>query len=313
MAELVLYFSALFFCVFTTLILRKLGKKADDTATPSNMPNGPTKLPIIGNIHNLVSSHPHRKLRDLALKYGPLMHLQLGEVSTIVISSPECAKEVMKTHDINFATRPKVLAIDVLNYNCTSIAFAPYGNYWKEVRKISMLEFLSQKRVNSYEAIREEELFNLVKWIDAQKGSLVNLTEAVLSFIYTIASRAALGKKFKDHDNFISVITKLTKLAGGFYIGDFFPSAVWLQHVTGMRQKLERLHQQADRIMENIINEAKDYQREAANLLDVLIQYENGSKPDFSLTRNNMKAIIMVWIIIFRLIFQSLSIYFIYF
>ncbi|BAT88525.1 hypothetical protein VIGAN_05204300 [Vigna angularis var. angularis] len=301
MAELVLYFSTLIFFIFLVFIVRKIGntkKKVEDT--PCDIPHGPRKLPIIGNIHNLLFSQPHRKLRDLALKYGSLMHLQLGEVSTIVISSAECAKEVMKTHDINFATRPKVLAIDVICYNCTNIAFAPYGHYWRQLRKICLLELLSLKRVNSYQPIREEELFNLIKWIDAQKGSLINLTEAVLSSIYTIASRSAFGKKSKDQENFISVATKIIKVTGGFDIGDFFPSAVWLQHVTGMRHKLERLHQQADQIMENIINEhkeakskAKDHQSEATDLVDVLMQYEGDSKQDFSLTRNNIKAIIL--------------------
>ncbi|BAT88737.1 hypothetical protein VIGAN_05233000 [Vigna angularis var. angularis] len=299
MVELVLYVSGLFFFIFVSIILRKIGNtKAEETSR--KMPDGPRKLPIIGNIHNLLCSQPHRKLRDLALKYGPLMHLQLGEVSTIVISSPECAKEVMKTHDINFATRPKVLAIDVISYNCTSIAFAPYGNYWRQLRKICTLELLSLKRVNSYQPIREEDVFNLVKWIDAHKGSPINLTEAVLSSIYTIASRSAFGKKCKDHEKFISVIKETTKLSAGFNIGDFFPSAVWLQLVTGLKHKLERLHQQLDQILENIISEhketkskAKDDEIEAEDLVDVLIQYEDGSKQDFSLTRNNIKAIIL--------------------
>ncbi|KAK7377046.1 hypothetical protein VNO80_02466 [Phaseolus coccineus] len=86
---------------------------------------------------------------------------------------------------------------------------------------------------------------------------------------------------------------------GGFHIGDSFPSATWLQHVTGIRPKLERLYQQADQIMEGIINEhkearseAKDYEREAEDLVDVLIQYEDGSNQDFTLTRNNIKAIL---------------------
>ncbi|ESW18600.1 hypothetical protein PHAVU_006G054300 [Phaseolus vulgaris] len=301
MAQLVLYFPALIFFIFLTLVVQKIGKKPRKTdETTSKIPHGPTKLPIIGNIYNLLFSQPHIKLRDLALKYGPLMHLQLGEISTIVISSPECAKEVMKTHDINFATRPKVLAVDIMSYNSTDIAFAPYGEYWRQLRKICTLELLSLKRVNSYQPIREEELSNLVKWIDSKKGSPINLTQAVLSSIYSIASRSAFGKKYKDQENFILVIKKLIKAAGGFDIGDLFPSATWLQHVTGMRPKLENLHQQADQIMENIINEhkeakseANDYEREAEDLVDVLIQYEEGSKQDFSLTRNNIKAIIL--------------------
>ncbi|KAK8468531.1 hypothetical protein PHAVU_006G054500 [Phaseolus vulgaris] len=228
------------------------------------------------------------------------MHLQLGEVSTIVISTPECAKEVMKTHDINFATRPKLPTVDVFSYNCTDIAFSPYGYYWRQLRKICTLELLSLKRVNSFQPIREDELSNLVKWIDSEKGSPINLTQALLSSIYTIISRSAFGKKYKDQENFITVVKKSMKVAGGFDIGDLFPSATWLQHVTGMRPELERLHQQTDHIMENIINEhkeakskAKDHEREPEDLVDVLIQYEDGSKQDFSLTRTNIKAIIL--------------------
>ncbi|XP_068495076.1 cytochrome P450 71D11-like isoform X3 [Phaseolus vulgaris] len=303
MAQLLLYFSALIiFFIFLALIVQKIGnkpRKRDETT--SKIPHGPTKLPIIGNIHNLLSSQPHRKLRDLALKYGPLMHLQLGEVSTIVISSPECAKEVMKTHDINFATRPKILASEIISYNSTGIVFAPYGNYWRQLRKICTLELLSLKRVKSFQPIREEELSNLVKWIDSEKGSPINLTQAVLSSIYSIASRSAFGKKYKDQQNFIAEVKKLIKLVGGFDIGDLFPSATWLQHVTGIRPKLERLHQQVDQIMEGIINEhkearseAKDYERETEDLVDVLMQYEDGSNQDFTLTRNNIKAIILV-------------------
>ncbi|WJX37484.1 hypothetical protein P8452_25244 [Trifolium repens] len=299
MALLVLYFAYLFSFILLTLIVRKIRKKK--TYSTFNLPPGPRKLPIIGNIHNLLSSQPHRKLRDLAKKYGPVMHLQLGEVSTIVISSPECAREVMKTHDIHFATRPQILAAEIMTYNYTNIAFSPYGNYWRQLRKICTSELLSLKRVNSYLPIREEVLSNLVKWIVSENGPPINLTEAVNSSIYTIVSRAAFGNKYKDQENFISVIKEAIKVSAGFDLGDLFPSAKWLQHVTGLRPKLESYHRQTDQIFENIINDhkvekyakGKDDQGEVEDLVDVLLNYEDGSDQDFSLTKDNIKAIIM--------------------
>ncbi|CAK8565725.1 unnamed protein product [Lathyrus sativus] len=300
MALLFLYSAYLFSFVLLTIMVQMMRKKKNYSTY--NLPRGPRKLPIIGNIHNLLSSQPHRRLRDLADKYGAVMHLQLGEVSTIVISSPECAKEVMKTHDLNFASRPHLLASEIMSYNSTNIAFAPYGSYWRQLRKICTSELLSLKRVNSYRSIREDVLSNLVKRIASENGSPINLTEAVISSIYSIVSRAAFGNKCKDQEEFISVVTESIKVAAGFDLGDLFPSAKWIQHVTGLRPKLERYHRQTDQIFENIIHEhkeekytkVKDDQGDVEeDLVDVLLKYEDDNNKEFSLTKNNIKAIIL--------------------
>ncbi|PNX94381.1 cytochrome p450 71d11-like protein [Trifolium pratense] len=302
MALLVLYLSFLISFVLLALVVQKVGKKLKKTDSTYNLPKGPRKLPIIGNLHNLIGSPLHQKLRDLARKYGPLMHLQLGEISTIVISSPYYAREVMKTHDINFAIRPKVLASDLIAYNSKGIVSAPYGNYWRQLRKICTLELLSLKRVNSYRPIREEELSNLVKWIASQNGSPINLTQAVISSVYTIVSKSAFGKKCKDQEKFISALKELFKIGGGFDLADLFPSITWLHYFTGLRPKLERVHLQIDQIMENIINEHKEAKSKAKfnqgdepdeDLVDVLIKYEDGNNKEFILSTDNIKAIIL--------------------
>ncbi|TKY57380.1 monooxygenase protein [Spatholobus suberectus] len=93
----------------------------------SNLPQGPWKLPFIGSIHHLIDFLPHHRLREPAQKYGPLMHLKLGEVSTIVVSSPKVAEEVLKTYDAIFAQRPHQVGADIMCYGSTDIATAPYG------------------------------------------------------------------------------------------------------------------------------------------------------------------------------------------
>ncbi|KAG4923801.1 hypothetical protein JHK87_049341 [Glycine soja] len=289
-----LYFTS----ILSIFIFMFLGHKIitkKPTSTP-NLPPGPWKIPIIGNIHNVVGSLPHHRLRDLSAKYGPLMHLKLGEVSTIVVSSPEYAKEVLSTHDLIFSSRPPILASKIMSYDSMGMSFAPYGDYWRRLRKICASELLSSKRVQSFQPIRGEELTNFIKRIASKEGSPINLTKEVLLTVSTIVSRTALGNKCRDHKKFISAVREATEAAGGFDLGDLYPSAEWLQHISGLKPKLEKYHQQADRIMQNIVNEHREAKSSATHgqgeevaddLVDVLM------KEEFGLSDNSIKAVIL--------------------
>ncbi|KAL6205378.1 hypothetical protein ACLB2K_022638 [Fragaria x ananassa] len=288
------------FSLFVVMVL-KITIRGKTKSSSSNLPPGPRELPFIGNIHQLAGSLPHRSLRNLANKYGPLMHLRLGEISTVVVSSAEFAREVMKTHDVTFATRPYLLAADIVNYNCTNIVFAKYGDYWRQLRKICTLEVLSPKRVQSYRPIREEEMLNLIKWIASKARSPINLTEKIYSSTYTITTRAAFGKKSKYHEEFIDCVKEGIQLGGGFDLADVFPSYRLLHMITGLRPKLERLHKKTDRILENIIKELRDKETSKGgesetqeHLIDVLLKFheDNGSL-EFTLTTDNIKAVMM--------------------
>jgi cytochrome P450 len=236
------------------------------------------------------------------------MHLQLGEIFFVVVSSPEVAREVMKTHDIIFASRPRLLVADIASYNSTDIAFSPYGDYWRQLRKICSIELLSTKRVKSLWPKRQKEINSLLNKIVTNEGSEFNLTQEVISMMYTFTSKAAFGKKYSEQDEFISVVKQLIILAGGFYLGDLFPSSKLIKNLSGMKPKLEKLSQQVDMILEHIINDHKEaiskrgkegLAEAEEDLIDCLLKFEDsGSDMDFNLTTDNVKAIILVCIFI---------------
>lgn len=283
--------SLIFTFLLSVFIVLKIRKRPRSTP---NLPPGPWKLPIIGNLHQMVGALPHRTLGDLAKKYGPLMHLRLGEVSIIVVSSAELAEEVMKTQDLVFSTRPEIIAAKIMSYGNRGIAFAPYGDYWRQLRKICTLELLNAKRVQSFWSIREEEMLKLIKWLDSNAGSSINLTQKIFSSTYGITSRAAFGKKRTEQDRFIQVMSQAIELAAGFDISDVFPSFSLIHVISGTRPKLERLQQETDRILENIITEHRRKRVDKEDLVDVLLKFENNDNFDFSLGTDNIKAIILV-------------------
>ncbi|GMN62238.1 hypothetical protein TIFTF001_031310 [Ficus carica] len=227
------------------------------------------------------------------------MHLKLGEVSHIVVSSPEVAKEMLRTHDVNFSQRPLLLGGS--KYNSLDIVFSPYGDYWRELRRICTQELLSPKRVQSFRSIREEEVSNLIGDIRSNKGLVVNLSEKIFSLTYCIIARAAFGKKCKEQEEFTALVKEALAIAGGFSVCDVFPSQTWLHWISGMGFKLEENYKKTNRILDNIIDEHKaDKARRttcekdvAESLLDVLSNLQGNNSDGFSLETRNIKAIIL--------------------
>ncbi|CAN1283053.1 Licodione synthase [Linum perenne] len=84
--------SLLVIVTFFTLTLARKSRKGP------NLPPGPTPLPIIGHLH-LIGPLIHHTFHNLASRYGPLMNIKLGSISVIVVSSPDLAREFLKTHD----------------------------------------------------------------------------------------------------------------------------------------------------------------------------------------------------------------------
>ncbi|PHU07086.1 Cytochrome 71D6 [Capsicum chinense] len=257
----------------------------------------------IGSMHHMAGGLPHYVLRDLAKKYGPFMHLQFGEVSAVIVTSSVVAKEVLKTHDLAFADRPKLLGMDIMCYDSRDIAFSPYGEYWRQMRKICIMELLSAKNIRSFSSIRHDEVVRLIDSIrsSSSSGELINYTKRIIWFTSSITCRSAFGKLLKDQEKFIKVVGEVTSLAQGFDVADIFPSYKFLHTFSGVKKKLLDAHRKVDSIVEDVINAHKrniaahksDDTLGSEDLIDVLLRLAKDKSLKFPITNDNIKAVIV--------------------
>jgi cytochrome P450 len=262
------------------------------------LPPGPFALPIIGNLH-MLGEFPHRALTALSLKFGPLMSLRLGSSLTLVVSSPDIANEFLKTHDLIFASRPPFVAAKYLWYNSTDIGFAPYGPYWRQMRKLCVSHLLNSKSLEYFRFIREEEVFAMIRTIP-NSNHPVNITKTVSTLVSAIMCRMAFGRKFSDEDSFggrgiISMINESILLGSTFNIGDYIPFLAWMD-LQGLKGRLKNMHSIIDILLEKIMDEhvTQNDPNGAKDLLDVLLAASADKDMEPQITRDNIKAVLYV-------------------
>lgn len=271
-----------------------------------NLPPGPKPWPIIGNL-NLMGPLPHRSIHELSQKYGPIMQLRFGSFPVVVGSSVEMAKAFLKTHDVTFASRPKTAAGKYTTYNYSDITWSPYGPYWRQARKMCLMELFSARRLDSYEYIRRDEMNALLKGLFESTKKPILLKDHLSTVSLNVISRMVLGKKYTDGsdpnaivspEEFKKMLDELFLLSGVLNIGDSIP---WLDFLDlqGYVKRMKALSKKLDRFLEHVLDEhnerrkgVKDYV--AKDMVDVLLQLADDPNLDVKLERHGVKAFTQV-------------------
>lgn len=216
---LVLFLTFTFILISATLLFRPKQTKDDRKKPP-----GPTGLPVIGNLH-MLGKLPHRTLEALAKTYGPLMSLRLGQVPTIVVSSSEAAGSFLKTHDVVFASRPRLEASNYMSYGSKGLVFCEYGAYWRNMRKVCTVQLLSASKVESFGPLRKREVGLAVKMVEkaARVGGVVDLSEVVQNLSEEIVYKMVLGCSKDDEYDLKGLIQEAMRMSGAFNLADYVP------------------------------------------------------------------------------------------
>nr|GMD74220.1 cytochrome P450 CYP82D47-like [Ipomoea batatas] len=224
---------------------------------------GPRALPIIGHLHLLAGGKKtptHLILASMADKYGPIFRMRLGSVPVLVVSDSKIAKECFTAKDKELATRPKLLAYEIMGYNYSMFGIAPYGEYWREIRKIVLLELLSNRRIEMLRKVRESHVRKAIKrtfdhWShnkDPNSGAVVVEMRQWFSRLIVNLSIAMLfgEEEVGEESQLLKSIRSLLELFGEMPVSDFIPWLRWMDlggYEKAMRKTAEEMDCAADR------------------------------------------------------------------
>ncbi|XVF62145.1 hypothetical protein PTKIN_Ptkin08bG0193500 [Pterospermum kingtungense] len=269
-------------------------------------PPGPKGLPIIGNMM-MMDQLTHRGLAKLAQKYGGIFHLKMGFLHMVTVSDPEMARQVLQVQDNIFSNRPATIAIRYLTYDRADMAFAHYGPFWRQMRKLCVMKLFSRKRAESWQSVRDE-VDSVVRTVAANTGTSVNMGELIFNLTKNITYMAAFGSSSEEgQDEFIKILQEFSKLFGAFNVADFIPWLTWVDP-QGLNDRLVKARGALDKFIDTIIDDHINKKNLGGSdevdtdmVDDLLAFYSEEAKVNESedlqnairLTRDNIKAIIM--------------------
>ncbi|KAL2334966.1 hypothetical protein Fmac_016179 [Flemingia macrophylla] len=249
-------------------------------------PTVPGAWPIIGHLP-LLARNPstHHLLGSLADAHGPLFTIKLGTHKTLVISNSQIAKECYTTNDVVVSDRPYLVAVQNMTYNNAMVGFAPYGPFWRDMRRNVNSAFLADHRIDSLVPIRTNELQTSIKELyqkwklnnvgllndvriclygNSKDGLLmVDMKQWLKELALNVVVRMVAGKRYfgekavveeEEAQRWLKALREYMRLMGAFAVGDAVPWLRWLD-IGGLEKAMKEKFKELDAVVAEWLEE----------------------------------------------------------
>jgi cytochrome P450 len=261
-----------------------LSKPRPKTAIP-----GPSGVPVLGLVFAFTSSLTHRTLAKLSTAFGakPLMAFSVGLTRFVISSHPDTAKEILNSSD--FADRPvKESAYELLFHR--AMGFAPYGDYWRNLRRISATHLFSPKRVAGFGVFRQAIGTKMIGQISSnmERNGVVEVKKILHFASLNNVMMSVFGKSYDDFGEnggdgyeLEKLVSEGYELLGIFNWSDHFPVVNWFDF-QGVRKRCRKLVSKVNVFVGEIITQHREKRSTGGattgDFVDVLLDLESENK-----------------------------------
>ncbi|XP_021889586.1 cytochrome P450 78A6-like [Carica papaya] len=260
---------------------------------------GPRGLPLVGSM-SLMASLAHHRIAAAAdtCRARRLMAFSLADTRVIVTCNPDVAKEILNSSV--FADRPIKESAYSLMFD-RAIGFAPYGVYWRTLRRIAATHLFSPKQIKIAESQRRLIASQMVTLFAANGGHHHRVRQVLKRASLNNMMSSVFGRKYRldSVNNEVEELKELVdegyELLGTLNWTDYLP---WLSEFDPqkIRFRCSSLVPKVNRFVSRIIAEhrAQTGGDRTPDFVDVLLSSEGSDK----LSDSDMIAVL--WEMIFR-------------
>ncbi|CAN8276487.1 unnamed protein product [Cochlearia groenlandica] len=236
-------------------------------------PSPPYSLPILGH-HHILKPPVHRLFHRLAKTHGPIFSLKFGSRLTVIISSSSLASECFTgQNDVVLSNRPHFLTAKYVAYNYTTVGTTPYGDHWRNLRRICSLEILSTNRLTKFLHIRKDEIFRMVTRLsrdmhDHNDVVDVELEPLLSDLTFNNIVRMVTGKRYYGNYNeeqgqeeeanlFKNLVADVNDCSGARHAGDYLPKFLKVFGGGGFEKRVKSVGEAMDELLQRLLDECK--------------------------------------------------------
>ncbi|KAF7113379.1 hypothetical protein RHSIM_RhsimUnG0132100 [Rhododendron simsii] len=285
-------FSSSIPCLVLTLVLIVLLYSSIFRRTKTShakLPPGPNPIPVLGNLLSL-DNKPHKSLARLAKIHGPIMSLILGSVTTVVISSPTAAKQVLLKHDVLFSSRTIPDAVRAHNHHELGMPWIPVSPLWRSLRKICNSQMFAGQSLAAEQNTRSSKVRQLLSFVreSCDNGVAIDIGKAAFSTTLNMLSNAIFSVDMIDPgsdsaNEFKELVWNIMEEVGKPNLADYFP-ALKMIDPQGRRRRLTGYAERMIGVFDELIKTRLLARTTAAgsveteeDLLDTLLGIEESS------------------------------------
>ncbi|CAN6201300.1 unnamed protein product [Urochloa humidicola] len=304
--------------VMLVYLAQTLVPRRTSTCAAAPLPPGPAPWPVVGCLPEmLLSDMPafrwiHHVMSNNTNTTG-IACVKLGGVHVIPITCPKIAREVLRKHDANFASRPLTLASRTFSRGYVDAVMAPYGDQWRKMRRVLAAEVVSPSRHAWLHGKRAAEADNLTRYVydlagagAGAGGAAVDVRHVARHYCGNVVRRLLFGTRYfgeaRPNDGgpgpmerqHVDAVFAALGLLYSFSVSDYLPCLTGLD-LDGHGRKVREAHETVGRLHDAVIDDRRrrwetGERVEVEDLLDVLIMLKGGGSPP-ALTAEEVKAL----------------------